>query len=84
MADTRKKYTKEFKLDAIRLLESGTKPGHEIERRSGNRQRTDLPLAEVNSVRTGRGRSPATASPAMRNWPPCAKRTRSCARNGTS
>ena len=31
MADTRKKYTKEFKLDAIRLLESGTKPGHEIE-----------------------------------------------------
>jgi len=35
MADTRKKYTKEFKLDAIRLLESGTKPGHEIERDLG-------------------------------------------------
>jgi transposase len=31
MADTRKKYTKEFKLEAIRLLESGTKTGHEIE-----------------------------------------------------
>ncbi len=31
MSDTRKKYTKEFKLEAVRLLESGTKPGHEIE-----------------------------------------------------
>lgn len=35
MADIRKKYTKEFKLDAIRLLESGTKPGHQIERDLG-------------------------------------------------
>jgi transposase len=35
MGDARKKYTKEFKLDAIRLLESGTKPGHEIERDLG-------------------------------------------------
>jgi transposase len=35
MADTRKKYTKEFKLDAIRLLESGTQTGHEIERDLG-------------------------------------------------
>jgi transposase len=35
MADTRKKYTKEFKLDAIRLLEPGTKPGHQIERDLG-------------------------------------------------
>ena len=35
MADTRKKYTKEFKFDGIRLLESGTKPGHEIERDLG-------------------------------------------------
>jgi transposase len=35
MADARKKYTKEFKLDAIRLLESGTKPGHEIEHELG-------------------------------------------------
>jgi len=35
MTDTRKKYTKEFKLDAIRLLESGSKPGHEIERDLG-------------------------------------------------
>jgi len=76
MADTRKKYTKEFKLDAIRLLESGTKPGHEIER--------DLGIGSVNSVWTGRGPSPATASRAMRNWPPCAKRTRNYARNGTS
>ena len=31
MGDKRKKYAKEFKLRAIRLLESGTKPGHEIE-----------------------------------------------------
>jgi len=36
MGDARKKYTKEFKLDAIRLLESGTKPGHEIERDLGS------------------------------------------------
>ena len=31
MGDKRKRYTREFKLEAIRLLESGTKPGHEIE-----------------------------------------------------
>ena len=35
MSDTRKKYTKEFKLEAVRLLDSGTKPGHEIERDLG-------------------------------------------------
>jgi transposase-like protein len=35
MSDTRKKYTKEFKLDAVRLLEAGTKAGHEIERDLG-------------------------------------------------
>jgi transposase-like protein len=35
MSDTRKKYSKEFKLEAVRLLESGTKPGHEIERDLG-------------------------------------------------
>jgi transposase len=35
MSDKRKKYTKEFKLEAVRLLESGTKPGHEIERDLG-------------------------------------------------
>jgi transposase-like protein len=35
MGETRKKYTKEFELEAIRLLESGTKPGHEIERDLG-------------------------------------------------
>jgi transposase-like protein len=31
MADTRKNYTKEFKLEAVRMLEAGTKTGHEIE-----------------------------------------------------
>ena len=31
MADTRKKYTKEFKLEAVRMLEAGTKTGREIE-----------------------------------------------------
>jgi transposase-like protein len=31
MSDIRKKYTKEFKLEAVRLLESGNKSGHEIE-----------------------------------------------------
>ena len=35
MGDKRRRYTKEFKLDAIRLLESGTKPGHQIERELG-------------------------------------------------
>jgi len=30
MADTRKKYTKEFKLEAVRMLEAG-KTGREIE-----------------------------------------------------
>jgi transposase-like protein len=27
MADTRKKYSKEFKLEAVRMLEAGTKTG---------------------------------------------------------
>ena len=31
MADTRKKYTKEFKLEAVRMLEGGTKTAREIE-----------------------------------------------------
>jgi transposase len=35
MGDTRKESTKVFTLDAIRLLESGTNPGREIERDSG-------------------------------------------------
>jgi len=35
MSETRKKYTKEFKLQAVQMLESGVKPGHEIERDLG-------------------------------------------------
>lgn len=31
MAETRRNYTREFKEDAVRLLESGTKSGREIE-----------------------------------------------------
>ena len=31
MADTRKKYSKEFKIQAVRMLEEGEKSGHEIE-----------------------------------------------------
>ena len=31
MIENRKKYTKEFKLDAVRMLEAGEKAGHEIE-----------------------------------------------------
>jgi len=31
MSDTRKKYTKEFKLEAVRMLEAGTRSGREIE-----------------------------------------------------
>jgi len=35
MADKRKKYTKEFKLEAVRMLEAGEKSGHEIEKDLG-------------------------------------------------
>jgi transposase len=31
MAETRKRYSKEFKLEAVRLLETSGKSGHEIE-----------------------------------------------------
>lgn len=31
MADTRKKYTREFKVEAVKMLESGEKTGHQIE-----------------------------------------------------
>lgn len=31
MADSRKKYTREFKVEAVRMLESGEKTGHQIE-----------------------------------------------------
>lgn len=35
MGETRRKYTKEFKIDAVRLLEQGIKSGSEIERDLG-------------------------------------------------
>ena len=35
MGDTRKKYSEEFKLEAVRLLEQGLKGGAEIERDLG-------------------------------------------------
>ena len=35
MADKRKRYTREFKLDAVHMLEAGTKPGHQIEQELG-------------------------------------------------
>ena len=35
MAGTRKKYTEEFKKDAVRLLNQGTKGGHAIEKDLG-------------------------------------------------
>jgi len=35
MAETRRNYTREFKEDAVRLLESGTKTGREIEENLG-------------------------------------------------
>ena len=83
MADTRKKYTKEFKLEAVRMLEAGTKSGREIEQ--------DLEIGLGRSIagrscslRTGGVRSPGTASLATRSWPSFARRTRIFARNGTS
>lgn len=35
MAENRKKYTKEFKLEAIRLVEAGEKSAHQIEKDLG-------------------------------------------------
>ena len=35
MAETRRTYTREFKVEAVRLLESGDKNGHEIEKDLG-------------------------------------------------
>ena len=35
MTETRRNYTREFKEDAVRLLESGTKTGREIEENLG-------------------------------------------------
>ncbi len=35
MADSRKKYTREFKVEAVRMLEAGEKGGHEIEKDLG-------------------------------------------------
>ena len=35
MADTRKKYSREFKEQAVRMLEEGRKSGHEIEAELG-------------------------------------------------
>ena len=35
MGDTRKKYSREFKLEAVRMLEEGEKTGHEIEAELG-------------------------------------------------
>jgi len=35
MADSRKKYTREFKEQAVRMLEEGSKTGHQIEQELG-------------------------------------------------
>jgi transposase len=35
MAEKRKTYTREFKIEAVRLLEASGKPGHEIEKELG-------------------------------------------------
>ncbi len=35
MAEKRKTYTREFKIEAVRLLETSGKPGHEIEKELG-------------------------------------------------
>ena len=57
MADTRKKYTREFKVEAVRMLESGEKTGHQIETEldigSGQvyRWRKELEAAGGGSIR---------------------------------
>ena len=35
MGDKRKRYTKDFKLEAVRMLEAGEKSGHQIEKDLG-------------------------------------------------
>lgn len=35
MADTRQKYSREFKIEAVRMLDEGEKTGHEIEKELG-------------------------------------------------
>ena len=35
MADTRKKYDREFRVQAVRMLEEGVKTGHQIEQELG-------------------------------------------------
>ncbi len=45
MGETRRTYTKEFKLEAVRLLESSGRNGHQIEKELGIGERADLPLA---------------------------------------
>ena len=46
MGDKRKRYTKEFKLEAVRMLEAGEKSGHQIEKDLGDRQRPSVPMAQ--------------------------------------
>ena len=45
MGETRRTYTREFKLEAVRLLETSGRNGHQIEKELGIGERADLPLA---------------------------------------
>jgi len=44
MADIRKKYSREFKLEAVRMLEAGEKTDHEIEAELGIGSGQGVPL----------------------------------------
>ena len=72
---------KRYKLEAIRFLESGTKPGHQIEHDLGIGKGRSA-AGGNNSARTVIERFPRTEGPATRNWQPCARRTRSSGRSG--
>ncbi len=84
MADNRRKYTKEFKEEAIRLLNPSGKNGHLLEKELGigsgliDRWRKELGREGVSEP------SRATASPAMRSFPDCEKRTLTSWRSGKS
>jgi hypothetical protein len=84
MAEKRKSYTREFKLEALRLLETSGKSATRLKRIWGLVAAKST-AGEFNLRRRGRGQGcvpfPATADLGMRSWPSYEEKTRTCARN---
>ena len=81
MSEVRSKYSREFKLEAVGLLES--KSGKEVEEALGIASGM-VTGGEGSWNPKACGRSRATAIPVMRSWAGCARKCGSCARSGTS